>query len=150
MLENLLGTLKSEVGNQILSQTQLPAGNLDKVFSIIGDVATKEVTNQMKGGGLTQVLNLFSKQPNNAGADLIQNNIASGVVSNLTSKLGLSPEISRTIAAVAIPALINLITKKNSATPDDDPSPLNEIFPGSSKGLLAGVAKNLLGKFLKR
>ncbi len=56
------------------------------------------------------------------------------MIANLTSKLGLSPEISKTIAAVAIPALINMITKKNSTTPDDDPSPLNEIFGGAAKG----------------
>lgn len=38
MLENLLGTLKSEVGSQILSQSNLPANNLDKVISVIADV----------------------------------------------------------------------------------------------------------------
>ncbi len=150
MLENLLGTLKSEVGSQILGQTQLPANNLDKVFSVIGDVTKKEVTNQMVGGGLGNVMNLFSKQPNNSGANLLQSNIASGVVSGLVSKLGLSQEMSKTIASVAVPALVNLITKKNSVTPDDDPSPLNEIFGGAKKAAVGGIAKNILGRFLKR
>jgi hypothetical protein len=105
----------------------------------------------MLGGNLSNVMNLFSDKPNNRGADLLQSNISSGVITSLTSKLGLSPEISRTIAAVAIPALINLITKKNSTTPDDDPSPLNEIFGGASKGgLLGGVAKGLLGGLFKK
>jgi hypothetical protein len=35
-------------------------------------------------------------------------------------------------------------------TPDDDPSPLHELFGGSGGGGLGGVAKNLLGKFLKK
>ncbi len=151
MLEQLIGSLKSEVGGQLISQTSLPAGSIDKVFSVIGDVAKKEVTGQMLGGNLSNVMNLFSDKPNNKGADLLQSNISSGVISSLTSKLGLSPEISRTIAAVAIPALISLITKKNNTTPDDDPSPLNEIFGGASKGgLLGGVAKGLLGGLFKR
>jgi uncharacterized protein YidB (DUF937 family) len=151
MLENLIGTLKSEIGGQILSQTKLPSNNLDKVFSVIGDVAKKEVTGQMLGGGLSNVMNLFSNQPNNSGANLLQTNITTGVISGLASKLGLSADISKNIAQIAIPALINLITKKNSTTPDDDPSPLNEIFGGAGKGgLIGGVAKNLLGKFLKR
>ncbi len=81
MLENLLGTLKSEVGGQILNQTQLPADKLDGVFKVIGDVTKKEVTGQMTGGGIGNLLNLFSNQTNNAAANLIQNNIASGVVS---------------------------------------------------------------------
>ncbi len=69
MIENLLSTLKSEVGSQILSQTKLPANNLDKVFSVIGDVTKKEVTGQMLGGNLSNVMNLFSKQANNPGAN---------------------------------------------------------------------------------
>ncbi|MCE5346066.1 MAG: hypothetical protein LLG13_07245 [Bacteroidales bacterium] len=56
MLENLLGTLKSEVGSQILSQTQLPSSQLDKVFSLIGDVSKKEISSQMLGGGLGNVI----------------------------------------------------------------------------------------------
>jgi len=150
MLENLLGSLKSEVGSQILNQTQLPAGNLDKVFSVIADVTKKEVTGQMLSGGLDNVMNLISNKENNSGANMLQSNISSGVVNGLIGKLGLSKEMSSVIASVAIPALINMITKKNSVTPDDDPSPLNEIFGGAKKSALGGIAKNLLGKFLRR
>lgn len=105
----------------------------------------------MLGGNLSNVMNLFSNQPNNSGANLLQSNISSGVISSLTSKLGLAPGMSKTIAAVAIPALINLITKKNNITPDDDPSPLNELFGSKAKGgLLGGVAKGLLGGIFKK
>lgn len=149
MLENLLKELKSEVGGQIAAQTKLPAGNMDKVFSVIGDVTKTEVTKQMMGGSLTDVMNLFSKQQNNMGADLLQSNITSGVVAGLVSKLGISRELSGSVAAIAVPALVNLITKKNSVTPDDDPSPLNSMFGAAAKQGLGGVAKNLLGKFLK-
>ena len=150
MLEKLIGSLKSEVGGQILSQTQIPSGSLDKVFSVIGDVTKKEVTGQMLGGGLGNVMNLFSNQSNNTGANLLQSNITTGVVSGLVSKLGLSQQVSNTIATVAVPALINMIIKKNSVTPDDDPSPLNDIFGAGKKAALGGIAKNLLGRFLKK
>lgn len=149
MLEKLMESLKSEVGGQIISQTKLSSGNIDKVFSIIGDVTKKEVSQQMVGGGISNVMNLFSKQQNNSGANLLQSNITSGVVGNLVSKLGFSQEMSKSIAQIAVPALISMITKKNSATPDDDPSPLNDIFESSGKGAVGGIAKKLLGKFLK-
>jgi hypothetical protein len=151
MLDQLINSLKSEVGGQIVSQNNLPAGQIDKVLSVIGDVTKKEVTGQMLQGNLSNLMNLFSDKPNNSGANLVQSNISSGVVSNLTSKLGLSPDISKSIAAIALPALINLITKKNNTTPDNDPSPLQDLFGGAGKsGLLGGVAKNLLGKFLNK
>lgn len=151
MLDQLINSLKSEVGEQLTSQTSLPAGSIDEVFSVIGDVTKKEVTGQMIGGNLSNVMNLFSDKPNNEGANMLQSNITSGVISNLTSRLGLSPQISKTIAAIAIPALINLITRKNNTTPDDDPSPLNDIFGGSGKGgLLGSVAKGMLGGLFKK
>ena len=151
MLEQLINSVKSEVGGQIAGQTNLPSGTVDKVFSVIGDVTKKEVASQMIGGNLSNVINLFSNKPNNNEANLLQSNISSGVISNLTGKLGLSPQIAKTITAIAIPALINLITKKNNTTPDDDPSPLNEIFGGSGKGGMSGdIAKGMLGGLFKK
>src|ERR1035437_7446597 len=150
MLEQLINSLKSEVGGQIMSQTNLPEGHFDQIFSIINDVTKKEVAGHILSGKLSEVMNLFSNKPNTDGANQLQSNISSGVVSNLTSKLGLSTEESNNIASVALPKLINMITKHNNSTPDDDPSPLHELFgtPGNS-GIL-GTAKNLLGGFLNK
>lgn len=150
MLEQLINSVKSEVGGQIAGKTNLPSGTMDQVFSVIGDVTKKEVANQMVGGNISSVMNLFSKQPNNSQANQIQSNITSGVVSNLTGKLGLSPQIANTVSSIAIPALMNMITKKNSATPDDDPSPLNELFGGAGMGgSLGDAAKGMLGGLFK-
>jgi hypothetical protein len=149
MLENLLGDLKSEVGGKIMSEANLPEGHLDKVFGIIGDVTEKEVGNQMTGGGISGVMNLFSKQQNNQGANTLQSNITSGVIGGLVSKLGLSQETSGKVAGIAIPALINMITRKNSSTPDDDPSPLMDIFGNTDKSAVGEAAKGMLGKFMK-
>ncbi|NCC73753.1 MAG: hypothetical protein EOM06_10185 [Sphingobacteriia bacterium] len=157
MIETILKSLKSEVGDKILSNADIPSDKLDGVFSVIGDVASKEVTGKMMGGDLSTVMNLFSKQTNNSSANLLQNNIISGVVSGLVSKLGLSKQVSNTIANIAVPALINLITKKNSETPDDDPSPLNEIFGSimsgnqkSSGNMLGNMAKKFMGGLFKK
>lgn len=145
MFENILSNLKSEVGSQILGKTNLPPDKLDGVMSIIGDVTKKEVTGQMFGGNLSTVMNLFSNQTNTTAADQLQTRISSGVLGNLVKKLGLSENLAKTIAQVAIPAIISLITKKNSETPDDDPSPLNEIF-GQRGGGLGGLLGKVLGK----
>ena len=150
MLEQLLGTLKSEVGGQIVNQTQLPQTHLDGVFKVLGDVAKKEVAGHILGGGLENVMNLFSNQTNNAGANQIQSNLHAGVIDGLVSKLGLSPDMAKGVAASAVPALINMITKKNSATPDNDPSPLHEIFGTAQNSSVGGIAKNLLGRLFKR
>lgn len=149
MLDQLLNTVKSQVGGEIAGKTNLPAGKLDEVFSEIGNVTKKEVTNQMVGGNISNVMNLFSDKPNNSGANQIQSNISSGVISNLTGKLGLSPQIAQTISSIAIPAVMNMITSKNKETPDDDPSPLNDLF-GGGKGMSVDSAKDMIGGFFRK
>lgn len=150
MLDQLINSLKSEVGGQLTNQVNLPAGHLDQVFSILGDVTKKEVTGHLLGGNLSDVMNLFSDKPNNSGADTLQSNINTGLISGLTSKLGLTADKAASIASVVLPGLIKLITHKNNSTPEDDASPLHEIFgTGGNVGAIANAAKSILGKFLK-
>jgi uncharacterized protein YidB (DUF937 family) len=151
MLDQLINSLKSEVGGQLMSQTNLPSGNLDQILSVLGESTKKEVAGHMLGGNLSDVMNLFSDKPNNDGANQLQSKISSGAISDLTSKLGLSPDIAKSIASVALPGLIKLITSRNNTTPDNDPSPLHELFgTGGGGGFLEGAAKNILGKFLNK
>ena len=75
MLEELIKSMKSEVGGQLSSQTNLPSGQIDKVLSVIGDETRKEVSGQLLSGNLSHLMNLFSDKPNNEGANAIQSNI---------------------------------------------------------------------------
>ena len=128
MLEQIMNSLKSEVAGKLSDNSDLPSGGMEKIFSTLSDVVKKEVTSQMLSGNPSHLMNLFSNQPNTDQANAIQANIHSDFVWNLMSKLGLSQETSAGIASTAVPALINAITKKNSTTPDDDPSPLHYLF----------------------
>jgi hypothetical protein len=100
----------------------------------------------MLEGGLDTAMNLFSNKPNNSGASLLQSNITQGIVRGLMQKIGLHSSTATTIAGIAVPLLMNLITKKNNETPEDDPSPLNELFGTvNPKGIPGG---NLLNNLL--
>lgn len=149
MLENLLSSLKSEIGDQIAGKTQLPPDKLDNVFSVIGDETKRQVSQQMSGDGISGVMNLFSRQPNSPKADQLQSNISLGIVGGLMSKLGLSKDVSENIAQIAVPKLVSMITNKNSTTPDDDPSPLHDLFGEGIGSGLGEAAKGVIGKFMK-
>lgn len=150
MIEQLIGKLKSELGGQLTSQTKVPAGNLDGIFSVVGNVVKKEATKQMLGGNLSNLMNLFSDKPNTEGANKIQSVMNSGIIGELTKKLGISSSQSKGIAEIALPALISMIAKKNTGASKTDTSFLTEMLGISDKsGGLGGVAKGLLGRFLK-
>jgi uncharacterized protein YidB (DUF937 family) len=95
-------------------------------------------------------MNLFSKKPNTDGANQLQSNISSGVISELTSKMRLSSDVAGSIASKVLPGLLDKITNHNSSTPDNDPSPLQELFGNGGNNGILGNAKNLLGGFLNK
>ena len=142
MIANLLEGLKDRIGGEILEKTDVQSDQLPDIFSVIGDTAKTEVKSSMLGGGLDTVMNLFSNQPNNSGADLLQSNITKGIVSGLIRKIGLKSSTASVIAEIAVPVLMELVTRKNNETPDDDPSPLNTLFGDDDEG--GGLGGNLL------
>jgi len=161
MLENIIKSLQSEIGDQVIQKTGISTSNLDSVFSIIGDVTKKEVTGQMMGGNLSTLTNLFSKDTKTSAANSLQNNIISGVVSNLISKLGLSKDIADMVAKLTVPSLVDMITNKSAGSSGGGESVLTDIFgsvlagnqPAGKKdtgGSVADIAKNILGGFLKK
>ena len=149
MLEELIGKLNSEVGGQINSQTQLPTGNMDGIFSVIGNVVKNEAGKQMVSGNLSNLTNLFSDKPNNDVANQIQSKMHSDVISELTSKMGISMEQSKGVAEIALPALIEMIAKQ-SANSKGNSSSLSEIFGATNSGGLMGIVIGFLGRFLKK
>jgi hypothetical protein len=146
MIESLIEGLKDQIGNQILDKTDVKSNQLPDIFSVIGDTAKTEVKNSMLDGGMDTVMNLFSNKPNNSGANVLQSNITQGIISGLIQKIGLNSSTASTIAGVAVPLLMNLITKKNNETPEDDPSPLNALFGGND--LMGNLGGNLLNNLL--
>lgn len=92
MIEALIEKLKSEVGGQLTNQAEVSSGNLDGILSVIGDVVKKEATQEMVSGNLSNLMNLFSDKPNDAGANQIQSKISSSIISELIGKLGISSE----------------------------------------------------------
>ena len=137
MIENLIEGLKDQIGGQILDKTDVQSDLLPDIFSVIGDTAKTEVENSMLDGGLDTVMNLFSNKPNDSGANLLQSNITQGIVSGLIQKIGLNSSTASTIAGVAVPLLMNLITKKNNETPEDDPSPLNALLVAMTQWVIS-------------
>ena len=146
MIEKLLEGLQSQIGGEILEKTDVKANQLPDIFGVIGDTTKKEVKKSMLDGGVGTVMNLFSKKPNNSAANSLQTTISSGIVSGLVQKLGLSSSSASMVAGIALPAIMNMVSKKNSETPEDDPSPINALFGDNDS--LKDAGSNLLNKFL--
>ncbi|MDN5204484.1 hypothetical protein QQ008_24030 [Fulvivirgaceae bacterium BMA10] len=146
MLNEIINSLKGSAGNELVEKFGLSNESADGVFGALGDSATEIIGNQITSGGLDNVMNLFSDQPNNSFANSIVEQLGGNFFMKLTNKLGLSDGTARAVQNFVLPMLVNLITQKNNETPFDDASSILDMFGGGGKtGLLAGLAK----KFFK-
>lgn len=155
MLEQILSGLKDQIGNEVQQKAGVSSSMLDDILKITGNVATKEVSKEMLGGNLDAVKNLFSSGGKSSKASSLQDNIMNGMVSSFVEKLGLNKETANTVTSLIMPALMNIITKKNSETPDSDASPLMDLFNtvagGDKKSSIEGmIGKTLGGLFGKK
>lgn len=150
MIESILKNLAGETAKDLTGKAGIPENLLGELFKVTGNVATQEVAKQATSGGMENLMNLFSNKPNNNFANSIQNNLVSSLVTNFTSKLGLSQQQATMASGIIVPLLINMITKKNGETPENDPSPIQQVFNlgGNAKGAKSMLG-GLLGKFLK-
>ena len=63
------------------------------------------------------------------------------ITSGLMEKMGMSSSIAKMVSGLVVPKLVSMITDKNSATPDDDASPIQDLLGGN----LGGLAGKALG-----
>ena len=145
MLEQLLEGLQGKVGQEVQEKAGVDSDMMSQIMKMAGGVATQQVAKEMMGGGIGNVMNLFSNNSNNTGADSIQGNITNGIVSSLVEKMSFDQGKAAMITSIILPAIMKVVTNKNSETAEDDASPLKDLFGGDQAGGIAG----LIGGFLK-
>ncbi len=149
MIEELIGNLKTELSGKLKSETDVPSDKMDGIFSVLGDAVKGTAAQELMGGNLSGLMSLFSDKPNDDHANNIESKMSSNIITELMDKVGISSAQAKSIAAIALPFLIKMITNKKNDSSKDDSSILTDIFGGSTKGGLGGIAKDILGGFLK-
>lgn len=135
--------LQGETAGQLTNIPGVKSNQLDDIFNITGNLVTKEVGSQLLGGNASGLMSLFSNNQNNSSADQMQRSLESGITSKLSSQLGMDRSIANKVVAVILPVILSKVTGENSKTPDDDLSPLKNIFGGGNKNDLGGMLNKL-------
>ncbi len=155
MLESIMSNLKSQVGSELLGKAGIPSNMLDPLLKETGNVVGSEVKKEALSNGMGTLMNLFSNNENNASANSLQNNIASGLVKNYITKLGLPEAKANMVTQIVLPKIMGLVTQSNNQTPESDPSLLQSLFDlagggQKGKGGMGGMLGGLLGSFTKK
>jgi uncharacterized protein YidB (DUF937 family) len=143
MIDAIMNQLKQQVGGELQQKENVSGAELNGIFEVVKEQATGKIGENLLDQGLDGVMSLFSKNDNNKQADSLQASITGGIVDSLQKKLGFSGAKATGIVAIIMPYLLQLLTEKNSETPDDDPSPIKDILGGS----LGSIGDKLGGLF---
>ena len=144
MFEQMLGLVKDEVAKKVGGIEGIPAG---KKSAVVETTASSLMDGLKKFATPDALASLLG-----GGGGSMTSGLASGVVSSLTSKLGLSPAIAQTIAGKVIPAVMSLLKKNvdDPAKPGFDLSSMLGALGGGSKASGGGILGALGGLFGKK
>jgi len=128
---------------EILRQTDQFSANSSEIASVAGENIVQQLQQGLQSGNFSGITELFSGAES-GGANQAVKSMTPGLVSALTSRLGLDKNQANGIAGTLIPAVLNLLNDKIKSGNIDIQSVLSGLSNGSQGGLLGG----LIGKFL--
>lgn len=147
MLDGILKLVKEQVLDAV-TKADVP---VDKQVATI-DTATTTIVDGLKdnlnAGSISSLLSLFGGNSNKEAiaSNPLISSIQSSVVSALTEHVGLSPSIAKSVASMAVPAIIGLLSKKSGDSKDSfDLGSFAESISKKSGGL-GGLIGGLFGK----
>lgn len=135
MFEQMLNLVKGQVAKTVGGMDGIPA---DKQAAVVS-TTTSSLMDGLKNFATPDKLSSLLGGAGRAGGEQAAGGLASNIVSDLTSKVGLKPAMAQGIAGSVVPAVMSLFSKNVN-----DPSK-----PGfnlqSMIGALAGGAGGILG-----
>lgn len=153
MIDALLSQLKDQVAGELKSKADMNDDEIDKVVQATGKAADEEIGNSLSVGNIGTLMNLFSNKSNDSSANSLQNSLQQTLTQKIVEYVGVDQSKAQMIAGVVLPQIMNLITNKNEETPEDDSSPLMDMFSdvvsggGNAKKSGGGLLGKLAGRF---
>ncbi len=145
MLGQLLKNLQGETNEKLAEIPEFDSNKSEDAVNIAGEVVNEEVGKELESGNKETLMNLFSDNENSENANKVEGKVKNGVISKLISKLGIDKNVASKVATAVVPNLLKKVTDENKKTPEDDPSPLENLFKrdnGKNKGI-GGIVDDL-------
>ncbi len=141
MLEQILQTVKGQMGNQLIDKIGMSSGETEKSFDVLGGSLTEIIGNESQGGGLSTLLNLFSDNDNSSESNSLMEKFGSSLVGDLVSKAGLTKTKASGFKDLVLPLVIKFVSKKVGGNSDI----LGLLLGGNgSSGSAGTVASSIL------
>jgi hypothetical protein len=143
MLDQLIKFAKDQLGDQFNSNNQLDSNQQNEVFNTAQSSIMDTIKNQIGGGNIGGLMNLFNGQDDpNAQANPIAGQAQQNVVTSLMDKLGLDEGKASGIAAQIIPAGMQRFASPETGTAENPMDLIKKMGLEGDNGIA-----DMIGKF---
>ncbi len=147
MLEELLNLVKQSSQEAVIDNPEIPNEQNAAVMEEAGSSVVSTLQNMMASGQASQVMSLFGSNADDVSNNAVTQNVSGNFINNITQKLGISPKVAGSIAAVIIPMIISKLVKKTN-DPSDSSFNVQDIFNKLSNNGTSGInITDILSKF---
>lgn len=153
MLDQLLNLIQQQGQQAIVSNPAVPDEYNNEVLGEAGDSIMSGLQQALAGGGLSQVMNMFSQGGSAGGGigSLLKNPMVQGIVSqftgSLTNRFNVDPSQAAGISQSLIPQVLSSFAGKVE-DPNDSSIDINGVMQSLTGGNTSGIDfQGLLSKF---
>lgn len=143
MLNDFLKTIKGGLEQQLAGVSGLQTDKLDGVANVVTDTFKDNLVEKFTGGNIGDIVGLLGKA---GSSSPFAGSMVNGVVANLMAKLGLSKDLSDSVAKIAVPFVIDKLGSFAAGKGKNSEAGIGELLGDLVKGsvkdqLLGGLGK---------
>ncbi|HMP93756.1 MAG TPA: hypothetical protein PKD90_12830 [Phnomibacter sp.] len=141
MLENLLELVKQYGQEQVVDNTEIPNEQNEAVMAEASYAVAGTLQEALASGQMEDVLKMFSTGSSaQIMANPVAQNMQSGFVDSITSKLGINKNVAIGLAATLIPIVVSKMVKRTrSDAPEDSGFDLSGLIGSLTGGSGGGL-----------
>jgi uncharacterized protein YidB (DUF937 family) len=145
MIDQLKKLVENYAGDAVIRNSDVPDEKNAEAIDAISSGIEEGLHNEVRQGNYQGFFSMFEQGGKSLSGNPAVSGIMNSVVSNLSSRLGLSPQVAQSIATNLIPMVMNgLVNKTNDPSDNDfDLKDMLRSFSGK-EGL---DVSELVGKF---
>lgn len=112
MIDDIINTVKDQIGGDLMEKFGLDAGQKDKALDITKETISDTVSKEAMGGGLSGIMNLFSSNDNDDDGNSMLDSIKDALSSQFSDKLGVDTDKSGGITSMIMDKVVGMFGDK--------------------------------------
>lgn len=145
MIDQLKKLVENYAGEAVIRNSEVPDEKNAEAIDAITSGIEEGMQSEVRQGNYQGFLSMFEQGGQSLSGNPALSGIMNSVVSNLSSRLGLSPQVAQSIATSLVPMVMNGFVNKTN-DPNDNDFDLKDMLKSFS-GKEGLDVSDLLGKF---